>query len=87
MCELKLRSRINGGNCIDLLIFSDTNKVSTLKNVALNYMAKNLKMIEASEWKKKLKDSPSLLVEVIEKKLKDRDEDCEGSSEKKAKYF
>jgi len=87
MCELKLRSRINGGNCIDLLIFSDTNKVSSLKNVALNYMAKNLKMIEASEWKKKLKDSPSLLVEVIEKRLQNRDEDCEGSSEKRAKYF
>ena len=87
MCELKLSSSINVGNCIDLLIFSDRNQASTLKNVAINFMTKNLEMIEVSEWKKKLKDSPSLLVEVIEKKLKDRDEDCEGSSEKKAKYF
>ena len=87
MCELKLSSSINVGNCIDLLIFSDRNQASSLKSVALNFVSKNLKKVESSEWKKKLKDTPSLLVEVIKKKLRDEDEDWEGSLKKKAKYF
>ena len=87
MCELKLSSSVNVGNCIDLLIFSDRNQASSLKSVALNFVSKNLKKVESSEWKKKLKDTPSLLVEVIKKKLRDEDEDWEGSLKKKAKYF
>ena len=87
MCELKLSSSINVGNCIDLLIFSDRNQASSLKSVALNFVSKNLKKVESSEWKKKLKDTPSLLVEVIKKKLRDEDEDWEGSLKKKAKYL
>ena len=87
MCELKLSSSINVGNCIDLLIFSDRNQASSLKSVALHFVSKNLKKVESSEWKKKLKDTPSLLVEVIKKKLRDEDEDWEGSLKKKAKYF
>jgi len=83
LCELKLSSSVDIGNCIDLLVLSDINQASTLKTAALNFVNKNLKQIEISELKTKLSDSPSLLVKVLEKNL--QEEDFDVSAKKKIK--
>jgi len=85
LCEMKLGSSINMLNCIDLLILGDMNQASTLKSIALNFVSKNFKNVASSEWKTKLSDSPSLLIEVMEKIMQDEEEDF-GSIVKKAKY-
>ena len=83
LCELKLSSSVDIGNCIDLLVLSDINQASTLKTAALNFVNNNLKKIEISELKTKLSHSPSLLVNVLEKNL--QEEDFDVSAKKKIK--
>jgi len=83
LCELKLSSSVDIGNCIDLLVLSDINQASTLKTAALNFVNNNLKKIEINELKTKLSHSPSLLVNVLEKNL--QEEDFDVSAKKKIK--
>ena len=86
LCELKLCSSIEVGNCIDLLVLGDMYQALTLKTRALDYVGKNMDKIDISECKKTLISYPALLFEVMElllPKRKTNDFDNRGSEDRK----
>jgi len=66
LCELKLCSGIDVGNCINLLIFGDLHQALTLKKAVLDFVSKNMNMKKISEWKQSLIANPNLMFEVME---------------------
>jgi len=69
LCEVKLCSKIEVVNCIELLVLAELHGASTLKITALKYVANNIGNMNSSEWKKTLITYPTLLVEVMEMML------------------
>jgi len=82
LCEIKLCSEIEIGNCIDLLILGDLYQAATLKTQALRFLSQNVQEIDISECKKALISNPTLLFEVMENLLPRRD-DSEPISKKR----
>jgi len=82
LCEIKLCSEIEIGNCIDLLILGDLYQAPTLKTQALRFLSQNVQEIDISECKKALISNPTLLFEVMENLLPRRD-DSEPISKKR----
>jgi len=82
LCEIKLCSEIEIGNCIDLLILGDFYQAPTLKTEALRFLSQNVQKIDISEYKKALIANPDLLYEVMENLLPRRD-DSEPISKKR----
>jgi len=81
LCELKLCSVIDAGNCIELLVIGDLHQASILKTQALGFISQNLDKINISDCKKTLISYPTLLFEVTELLLPKRklnDNNSEG---------
>jgi len=86
ICELKLCSSIEVGNCMDLLVLGDMYQALTLKTRVLDFIRKNMDKIDISECKKTLISYPTLLFEVMElllPKRKTKDLDNRGSAGRK----
>jgi len=66
LCEVKLCSKLDLANCIDLLVLGDLHRASALKNVALKFVSKNIHHIETNEWKQTMISYPTLMAEVFE---------------------
>jgi len=79
LCELKLCSRLDDTNCIDLLILSDLHKAQTLKTAALTFVSKNIHKIDTTKWKQRFVSHPVLLTEVVEMMLPKNDDNIAAS--------
>merc|ERR1712029_502851 len=62
LCELKLCSRLDISNCIELLILGDLHLAPKLKAASLEYVSKNMQKMKATEWKKSLIAYPALVL-------------------------
>merc|ERR1719342_1871137 len=82
LCELKLCSRFDVSNCIDLLIFGDLYNAQKLKAAALEFVSKNLHKMKTSEWKESLIAHPALMAEVVER-IMPKNDDVNDSAEMK----
>jgi len=69
LCEVKLCSKLDVSNCIDLLLLGDLHHASTLKPASLNFVSKNLDLIDLSEWEAKLMANPTLMAQVLKMML------------------
>jgi len=69
LCEVKLCSRLDTSNCIDLLILSDLHNAQILKVAALEFLFKNMQKMNTSEWTRSLIAHPALIAEVMVKVL------------------
>jgi len=69
LCEVKLCSKLDVSNCIDLLLLGDLHHASTLKAASLSYVTKNLDKINLSEWELKLMAKPTLMAELLKMML------------------
>jgi len=65
LCELKLCSRFDVSNCIDLLILGDLYNAQKLKASALEFVSRNIHKMKISEWKQSLIPHPALMAEVM----------------------
>merc|ERR1712098_360644 len=83
LCEMKLCSRLDVNNCINLLILSDLHSASSLKAAALEYMSKNVHKMNPSEWTESLIAHPALIAEVMVKMLPKKDENNTAAEVKK----
>ena len=61
LCELKLCSRFDVSNCIDLLILGDLYNAQKLKAAALKFVSKNLHKMKTSEWEQSFIARPALM--------------------------
>ena len=66
LCEMKLCSSIEVGNCLDLLLLGDMYQALSLKTQALDFVSQNLDKIDINECKQTLIKYPTLLFEVME---------------------
>jgi len=69
LCEVKLCSKLDVSNCIDLLLLGDLHHASNLKPASLNFVSKNLDLIDLSEWEAKLMANPTLMAQVLKMML------------------
>jgi len=87
LCELKLCSRLDIANCIELLILGDLHSAPKLKAASLEFVSKNMQKMKASEWKKSLIAYPALVLEVMERLLpKNVDENDTTEIKKRAAF-
>jgi len=85
LCELKLSSRFDVSNCIDLLILGDLHNAQKLKAEALEFVSKNLHKMKTSEWKESFIAHPALMAEVVERMMpKNNDENDSAEIKKRA---
>jgi len=85
LCELKLCSRFDVSNCIDLLILGDLHNAKKLKVAALEFVAKNMHKMKTCEWKQSLLAYPALVLEVMENMLPKNDDENDSVENKKRK--
>jgi len=83
VCEVKLCSRFDLSNCIDLLILGDLHNAQKLKASALEFVSKNLQKMKTSEWKQSLITHPALIAEVMERMLPKNDDENDSAENKK----
>jgi len=83
LCELKLCSRFDLSNCIDLLILGDLHNAQKLKAAALEFVSKNMQKMKTSEWKQRLIAHPALVLEVMERVLPKHDDENDFAENKK----
>jgi len=83
LCELKLCSRFDISNCIDLLIFGDLYNAQKLKAAALEFVSKNLHKMKTSEWKQSFIAHPALMAEVMERMMPKNDDENDSAEVKK----
>jgi len=69
MCEVKLFSKLDVANCIDLLVLGDLHHASTLKTAALKFVSQNITQIDSSDWEPKLVAYPTLMAQVFKMTL------------------
>jgi len=85
LCELKLCSRFDVSNCIDLLILGDLYNAQKLKASALEFVSRNIHKMKISEWKQSLIPHPALMAEVMAMMMpKNDDEDDSAENKKRA---
>ena len=85
LCELKLCSRLDVSNCIDLLNFGDLHNAQKLKAAALEFVSRNLHKMKTSEWKQSLIANPALMAEVMERMMPKNDDENDSLENKKRK--
>ena len=85
LCELKLCSRFDVSNCIDLLIFGDLYNAQKLKTSALEFVSRNIHKMKISEWKQSLIPHPALMAEVMEMMMPKNDDENDSLENKKRK--
>jgi len=83
LCELKLSSRFDVSNCIDLLILGDLYNAQKLKAAALEFVSKNLHKMKTSEWKQSFIAHPALMAEVMERMMPKNDDENDSAEVKK----
>ena len=83
LCELKLCSRFDVSNCIDLLILGDLHNAKKLKVSALEFVSKNMHKMKTCEWKQSLLAYPALVLEVMESVLPKNDDENDSAENKK----
>jgi len=83
LCELKLCSRLDISNCIELLILGDLHNAQKLKAKALEFVSKNMQKMKPSEWKQSFIAHPALMAEVMERVLPKNDDEEDTAEIKK----
>jgi len=83
LCELKLCSRFDVSNCIDLLILGDLYNAQKLKASALEFVSRNIHKMKISEWKQSLIPHPALMAEVMAMMMPKNDDDEDDAAENK----
>lgn len=67
MCEQKLIKTLSIENVIEILILSDTHCAHQLKKHAIRFFIYHkTDVIKTSEWKRLVKERPSIIVEAFE---------------------
>jgi len=74
LCEMRLCSRLDTTNCIELLILSDLHHAQALKAASLEYLSKNMHNMKTIEWTQSLIAHPALMAEVMVKIVPKNDE-------------
>jgi len=83
LCEMKLCSRFDVSNCIDLLILGDLYNAQKLKAAGLEFVSKNLHKMKTSEWKESFIVHPALMAEVVERMMPKNDDVNDSAEVKK----
>ena len=83
LCELKLCSRFDISNCLDLLILGDLHNAPKLKAAALEFASRNIHKMKTSEWKQSLIEHPALMAEVMERMMPKNDDENDSTENKK----
>jgi len=65
LCEVKLCSRLEITNCVDLLILGNLHNGQILKTAALEYVSKSIHKNNTCDWKETLIAHPDLMAEVM----------------------
>jgi len=67
LCEERLCSSLEIGNCVTYLVLGDMYQAHQLKRMALSFVVKNMSsVVRSKDWKERLICQPSLMAEVME---------------------
>jgi len=86
MCEVKLCSKLEVANCLNLMVLGELYQALTLKTAALKFVSKNIHQIDTSEWKKTLTSYPALLAEVLEMMMPPKNDSTLEDEKKRAAF-